>query len=105
MKIIVRIPIVLALVLITNSCGSSPAEAPVVKPPLPAPASQDAPPFSERRVSPNQTGFPMATRVAGRPGYVFNPYNQNMVDVKGLKSGTKVRDPEDTDLSHVFVVP
>jgi len=105
MKVIVRIPIVLALVLITNSCGSSPKEVPVVRPHLPAPASQDTPPSSELPVSPNQTGIPVASRVAGRPGYVFNPYSQNMVEVKGMKSGTKVRDPEDPDPSHVFVIP
>ncbi len=106
MKTIVSFPIILAVVLTTSSCGSSPKEEPVINRPIP-----DLPPVNEQLVSSNQTAIPVniaipvASRVAGRPGFVFNPYNQNMVEINGIISGTKVRDPQDPDPSHIFVVP
>lgn len=48
---------------------------------------------------------PTAKHVPGRPGFVFNPYTQNMVDVDGIPSGTKVKDPQDSDENHTFYVP
>jgi len=59
----------------------------------------------EQTAIPVNSAIPLATRVAGRPGFVFNPFNQNMVEVAGLPSGMKVRDPQDPDPSHIFVVP
>ena len=47
----------------------------------------------------------IAKPVPGRPGHVFNPYTQNMVDVEGVPSGTKVRDPQDDNEAHTFYVP
>jgi len=36
----------------------------------------------------------------------FEPVNfDQAVDVVGLRSGMKVRDPQDPDPSHIFVVP
>ena len=29
----------------------------------------------------------------GRDGFVFSPYNNKLIDVKGFPSGAKVRDP------------
>lgn len=48
---------------------------------------------------------PTAMGVPGRPGYVFNPFTGNVVDVRGLKAGLLVRDPQDKDLTHSFRVP
>ena len=39
--------------------------------------------------------LPRAVSVPGKPGFVLNPYTQKMVDVRGLKPGTLVRDPRD----------
>jgi hypothetical protein len=36
---------------------------------------------------------PVAMPVPGKPGFVFSPYNNNIVDVEGLKSGLLVADP------------
>jgi len=48
---------------------------------------------------------PYAKPVPGRPGFVFNPFTQNMVDVSGIPAETKVRDPQDADETHAFYVP
>ncbi len=49
--------------------------------------------------------YPTASSVPGKPGFVFNPYTHNIVDVKGIGSGKLVRDPEDSDSTHKFRVP
>lgn len=56
----------------------------------------------------NPTGpkpYPYAAKVPGKPGFVFNPYTKNQVDVRGIPSGTLVRDPYDDDQTHKFRVP
>lgn len=40
-----------------------------------------------------------------RPGFVMNPFTNNMVDVRGVPAGTKVRDPSDPNPDHIFRVP
>jgi hypothetical protein len=37
--------------------------------------------------------IPVAKPVPGKPGFVFSPYNNRLVDVRGLPSGTLVKDP------------
>lgn len=49
--------------------------------------------------------YPTAAAVPGKPGFVFNPYTHNIVDVKGIGSGRLCRDPEDPDPNHKFRVP
>lgn len=49
--------------------------------------------------------YPYATSVPGKQGFVFNPYTKNQVDVRGIPSGTLVRDPNDADAGHKFRVP
>jgi len=49
--------------------------------------------------------YPTAASVPGKPGFVFNPYTHNIVDVKGIGSGKLVKDPEDSDPNHKFRVP
>lgn len=49
--------------------------------------------------------YPTAASIPSRPGFVFNPYTQNLVNVKGIASGKLVRDPEDSNKEHMFRVP
>ncbi|WP_156817094.1 hypothetical protein [Rubritalea marina] len=49
--------------------------------------------------------YPYATKVPNRPGFVFNPYTQNQVDVRGIPSGTLVLDPNDNNTANKFRVP
>ena len=54
---------------------------------------------------PVSKNYPTASPVSGKPGFVFNPYTHNIVDVKGIASGKLCRDPEDADTTHKFRVP
>jgi len=47
--------------------------------------------------------YPYAVSVPNKPGFVFNPYTQSKVDVRGLPSGTLVTDPRDK--TQKFYVP
>ncbi len=49
--------------------------------------------------------FPYATMSPNRPGFVLSPYTNAEIDVRGLKSGTLVRDPADPNPDHKFYVP
>ena len=57
--------------------------------------------------TPNPTPgtYQYADPVPGKAGYVFNPYTKNQVDVRGIPSGTLVRDPHDPNPAHKFRVP
>jgi len=46
-----------------------------------------------------------AAPVVGKKGFVYNPFTGNQVDVRGIPSGTKVRDPHDSNPAHIFKVP
>lgn len=37
--------------------------------------------------------YPFASRVPGKDGFVFSPYNNRQIDVRGIESGKLVRDP------------
>jgi hypothetical protein len=52
------------------------------------------------------TGPQTAKWAPGQEGKkVINPFTGQLVDVEGIPAGTKVRDPNDKDTSHVFRVP
>ena len=108
MKNIFLTSLSLVSVLLT-SCGSSPDipedVTPVINKSLVEFEEEDEFVNLEQAAIPVNSAIPLATRVAGRPGFVFNPFNQNMVEVAGLQSGMKVTDPQDPDPSHIFVVP
>ncbi|HEY1121426.1 MAG TPA: hypothetical protein VGE67_07480 [Haloferula sp.] len=36
---------------------------------------------------------PTARAVPGKPGYVFSPFNNKVIDVEGIQSGRLVADP------------
>jgi hypothetical protein len=40
-----------------------------------------------------RTDWPFANPVPGKDGFVFSPYNQKVVDVRDIPSGTLVQDP------------
>jgi hypothetical protein len=43
--------------------------------------------------TPPTSDYPFANPVPGKTGFVFSPYNNKMVDVRDIPSGTLVRDP------------
>jgi hypothetical protein len=44
-------------------------------------------------VEPKRTDYAFATKVPGKEGFVFSPYNNKVVDVRDIPSGTLVQDP------------
>ena len=40
-----------------------------------------------------RTDYPFANKVPGKEGFVFSPYNNKVVDVRDIPSGTLVMDP------------
>jgi len=58
---------------------SKPAPQPQPQPPAPTP--------------PAKQSVPTARAVPGRPGFVFSPFNNKLIDVEGIQSGRLVADP------------
>lgn len=52
------------------------------------PGGTITPPPVEKRVD-----YPVASKVPGKEGYVFSPFNNKLIDVKDMPSGTLVSDP------------
>lgn len=51
-------------------------------------------------------GYPVATAVPNKAGFVFSPYNQQLIDVTSIPSGTLVMDPHyPSDEKKFFRVP
>lgn len=48
---------------------------------------------------------PFGVVLPGKPGYILNPYTNTVVDVRGLRAATLVRDPRDPVRNRVFRVP
>lgn len=44
-------------------------------------------------VETKRTDYPFANKVPGKEGFVFSPYNNKVVDVRDIQSGTLVQDP------------
>lgn len=51
-----------------------------------------------------EKNHPVASPIPGKPGYVFSPYTNRVVDVRDIPSGTLVMDPEVGDGGY-FLVP
>lgn len=52
---------------------------------------------------PGKSDLPLtANPVPGKPGFVFSPYNNKLVDVVGIPAGTLVTDPS---TGWLFIVP
>lgn len=53
-----------------------------------------------------EDGYPVAAPVPDKPGFVFSPYNELVVDVTDIPSGTLVADPQfSSDEKKYFRVP
>ena len=55
--------------------------------------------------TPQKPTYRYAIQIPGKEGFVFNPFTNNPVDVRGIPSGTLVRDPQDPNPDHKFRVP
>jgi hypothetical protein len=53
----------------------------------------------------NDPNYPVAVAIPGKPGFVFNPYTNGVVDVRDIPSKALVKDPQDPDKSHIFRLP
>jgi hypothetical protein len=57
---------------------------------------RDVPPIDSNPpppVEPVRRDWPFANKVPGKDGFVFSPYNNKVIDVRDLPSGTLVQDP------------
>lgn len=43
--------------------------------------------------NPGTSDYPFASKVPGKDGFVFSPYNKQVIDVREIPSGTLVQDP------------
>ena len=59
--------------------------------PKPDPKPEPEPP--EPEPLPPKRNVPVARAVPGRPGFVFSPFNNKLIDVEGIPSGRMVADP------------
>ncbi|MBC7979137.1 MAG: hypothetical protein H7Y36_01070 [Armatimonadetes bacterium] len=48
---------------------------------------------AEKPAEPKRTDYAFANPVPGKEGFVFSPYNNKLVDVRDIPSGTLVQDP------------
>ena len=62
-------------------------------PPLPTPVPPPEPPPPLPRPDPPSGPRPTAIPVPGKPGFVFSPYNNKVIDVQDFTAGTLVADP------------
>lgn len=69
---------------VPNSAGS---------PSLPPPPEDPIPPQNPAPPSPQHAAAPAAEAVPDKPGFVFSPYNNKIIDVREMPSGMLVSDP------------
>lgn len=55
--------------------------------------STTTPPPQQQAVEQKRADYPFANKVPGKDGFVFSPYNNKVVDVRDIPSGTLVQDP------------
>ncbi len=68
-------------------------------------AKPTPPPTPKKPVVKPKSKFRTATSIPGKPGFVFNPWTNKAVDVRGIPGGSVVRDPNDGNPDHKFRVP
>lgn len=51
------------------------------------------PPKKDGNQAPEKKDYAFANKVPGKDGFVFSPYNNKIVDVRDIPSGTLVQDP------------
>ncbi len=68
--------------------------------------NEEAEAAPEKEVMEFKDGYPVATPVPDKAGYVYSPYNKSVVDVRDLPSGMLVADPNfPSDEKKFFRVP
>lgn len=82
---------------VTTSPGQHPGMVqppPLLRPePQPQPQPEPQPEPKPEPPKPLPGPRPTAIAVPGKPGFVFSPYNNKLIDVQGFASGTLVADP------------
>lgn len=73
-------------------------DPPTAKPDKPTPPKVTRP-------VPPKAKYRTALKIPGKPGYVYNPWTNGSVDVRGIPSGELVVDPTDSNPNHKFRVP
>ena len=56
-------------------------------------ATSTPPSDGSKPADPKHNDFAFANKVPGKEGFVFSPYNNKVVDVRDIPSGTLVQDP------------
>ena len=91
---------IVAVAALTPCCTwigwNSPAESIVASLPTPTPELTPPAPPPEPPRAPEHHIVPTAKAVPGRQGFVFSPFNNQLIDVSDFKSGTLVSDPRFT---------
>lgn len=60
----------------------------------------------KRTIAMPSNNYPTAVVIPGRPGMVFSPYNNRVVDCIGIRSGSLVMDPQyPKEEKKWFIVP
>lgn len=57
------------------------------------PADPTPPSDGPKPAEPKRNDYAFANKVPGKDGFVFSPYNNKVVDVRDIPSGTLVQDP------------
>jgi hypothetical protein len=57
------------------------------------PGTVTPPSEGPKPVEPKSNDYPFANKVPGKEGFVFSPFNNKVVDVRDIPSGTLVQDP------------
>jgi hypothetical protein len=73
-----------------STAAINPAPPTLNVPVLPSKSTTTTP---KPATSPTKPEYPYANKVPGKDGFVFSPYNQKVVDVRDIPSGTLVQDP------------
>jgi|GEM_PF-639852 len=74
------------------------SQAATLPPTRPAPPpTKEKPPTKENLPAAASSEWPVAHPAPGKAGYVLSPYNQKLILVRGIPSGTQVRDPASPD--------
>jgi hypothetical protein len=63
-----------------------------LKKPEPLPTNQTQNTITDPPVVKGKADYPFGTPVPGKEGFVFSPYNNKLLDVRGIASGTLVQD-------------
>lgn len=67
--------------------------------------SEEIKPVKREPIKRPSSAYRTAVSMPGKPGFVFNPWTNQAVDVRGLPSGQLIRDPNDGNPDHKFRVP